>query len=469
MNRNARNEKKGVARLRTDHIYLGIVIGDHAVAMYLAHVDASRHLLTLRQRVALMTLGRSCTPSIPQIRAALQECWDGLGGERIEYYECFLCLPPWATTRIEATESIPIRPARCRLDRAFPRVSDADVLRAQEALCRHHTPPSRVVTRVLPLHYVLAGGRRVTDPRGEITPGFDLHAQLELADAGIARNLLDMLAAMRLRVDLMVSPQGAVDALLRGDEDSADSAVIEIGQRTTCLSFRQDGATIHVAQLPRGADEVLANTAERLRTDPHGLAACFEARRDWLLDATACGGKPLPLWPAPFNSALSVRQVHEALLREAGAHFESIGETLDAVRRERGLQPDRIFFVGDEPVVTDAVARVASSLHAGRCQILRSPWQRSGQEEVFTPGCTRMAGLLLLGALGTPAFQPFLSSYNRTPSDPAIRVLAEDGRVAWRRLATGGRTARTRLAAGWRSRVVPSARRAILRIMALFM
>ena len=467
MNRNAHEEKKEadrlrrireLTRLRTDRIYLGIVIGDRAVAMGLAHVDPLRHLLMMRQRVAPMTLGRGCQPSIPQMRDGLLECWDGLGGERLEYSECLLCLPPWATARLEVTESISIRPAWGRSDRAYPRVSDADVLRAQQALWRKNTPPARVATRVLPRAYVLEGGRRVADPRGEITRGLDLHGQLELADAGIARTLLDALASMGLRVDLMASPQGAVDALLRGEEDAADSAVVEIGPRSTGFSFRQDGAALHVEHLPRGADEVLANTAARLRTDLRGLEACLEARRDWLLDAKACAAKTLPLWPEPNDSAFSVRRVHEALLREAGAHFALVSERLEAARRERGLRTDRLFLAGDEPVVVDAVARVASALHPGRCQVLRSPWQAGGPDQAGTPGRTRMAGLLLLGALGAPVLQPFLASYNGDPKDPAYRVFAEDSQWALRRLASG-----------WRRFVVPSARRTALRIMQLFM
>jgi hypothetical protein len=456
--RKAHNDKKAVALLSADHIHLGITIGDRSVSMCLAHVDSSHHLLSLREKTVRLPTGRGCTPSMPQIQAALRECWDGLGGESIEYHHCFLCLPPWATAWLEASASVRIRAAHWRLDRARPRVSDADILRAQQALCARQIPASRVVVRVLPRHYVLDDGRRVSDPRGEITPGFELHGRLELADAGIARNLLDLLDAMRLRVDLMVSPTGAVEALLRGQED-ADDVLIDVGQRTTGFSFRQDGVTVHDALLPRGSDEVLAHTAERLHTGSRNLAACFESQGGWLSEPQAYGGRPLALWPVPFDSAFTVRQVHEALLRETNAHFQGISEVLETARRERGLRSDRVLLVGDDPVVTDALLRVASSMAPGRCQLLHSPWQKTGQEEPPTPGRARMAGLLLLGGLETtPAYQPFLASYNRTPSDPAIRILAEDGRVALGQLATG-----------WRNRVLPSARRALLRIAALFM
>ena len=428
--------------LSAQHAFLGMVIEENGVVMMIARVDRFRRIMPLRWAVVPIPLSRDLTPAPRQMEGALSDGLRQLHGEPLEYGRCFLCLPPWCTETRAGSGSIDLGAQGHDPDRpAVRRVTADDVQDLVRRVCQQNVPPACAVVDVVPQHYVLDNGCRVSDPLGSLTRTLDLEACLIVTDYGTARGLLDALNSLRLRVDMMTSPYAATGELLLPSDKEAGSVLVDAGARYTCCSFFQDGILAHAVLVPCGLEEAVAEAAGRLGMEEEDLVRVVRARREWLLQPEVYAALVVAL---PGGRSVRVADVDAAVRAGAGLFWGRVQTCLDEAIRARHLRVKRLWLAGDESVLLRALKGIGAQRFPAQGGQVAMQQVHCGTEAVL-PAQARMAGLLARGALASPALQPFLHEYNRVPGDPVLRFLLDEGRVVCRQVSSAWRAAAPRL------------------------
>lgn len=429
-----RRAKRRRSAIGIESTYLGICIGARSVSMTLAHVDPPDHLLRIRERTVPFALARRHTPSMVHIKDGLQRCWEGFEG--LEARRTAVLIPSWCSSAVPVTGRLPIRRAGwADPDGVAAPVTQVDVRRLADTVCREGVPPGKAVTGLACERYVLGGQFTVDDPVAAITTDLEMHGHLFVADPGVARGVLELLQGLGIEADILATPLSALSALLLERETARESILVEISQRHSACGLFRLGRPVRLAEAPWGTDDILAGLAGRLAVDEGSIARCLFSKRDWMLDPEVFGAQFLHLTAGRTSLAATVAEVDAALAASALPLVSRIQAALEGAAGGSDPGPPDVAVIGDCPVLMRAVAVAGNRATSLRWIPREVPERHRDHVDPAILDRTRMAGALRLASLGIPDIQPCLDDFHGGPIRPAFDDAVAGARRAGRRLA----------------------------------
>lgn len=446
MNKGNRRTTTAAGRVSPDAARLGIVIGARHVTMTQARVDQPSHLIRMHEWTASFPIPRDHTLGLAQIRAGLVQCLSNVEG--LDDRRCAVMLPSEVCDVRQASGSIPIPPVwGAPADSPAP-VTETHIRQITRAVCDTARSPVHAVTGVAHERFVLGGRFNVAAPVGSVTHRLDARMHLFLADYGFARGILDLLGDLDFAADVLATPLSTLIAQLPPGESESDCILVEVSQRHSGLGLFCRGVPIRLAEVDRGADDVIAAAAGRLGVDERTVRWCLTAKRELLLDPAAYANIALPVWTATGTRAFTVGDVDAAVAAEALPLAARIQGCIEETARDSGFHSRRVILLGDCPVLMRALAAAGNRSASGYWFAREEPdWYRDPVEPMATDR-TRMAGLLKQCVLSPLPAQPFLSDYYRIPVNPEIREAFGFVQGAGRRMAGFWNATRPRV---WRA------------------
>lgn len=480
MNGNDRKQpgREGPGWLSGESTHLAVVFGDDQIVSAISRVGQPHCMLTMDSHSYRLPRQPGCAPSLADLRKGLRQCWRDTveptsGGfvldaepglwnghrcrlgmdhvlsaarfywqrRRMPSNHCFVCLPAYCSgcTDAAAGIDIPLRPGGVRR-----RVTARHLRRLIGVLCRRHTPDGQTAIAVVPEYYTLdraPRSRKVSNPMDHEAEYLEVRAHIFHADEGITYSLTELMEDMNLHVRMLATPQMLGRELIPEPELASDCAVAVAGPRHVTCGFYRSGVLVRADQVEAGTEEMLEAMASRLRVEESDLAAILAAKRDWLVWPERYGSQRLGLKPKSGGNGVTVQEVVDAAADAAVPVYRQVQSLLQRVEKDRGFRVRWLRIAGDQPVLMRALAAAASVDHPGQCRAL-TPRMSGTHAEIPPPEQTRMAGLLWLGALHPPAYQPYLGIYKPPPAeDPDDKDSSQEPPIwadivrAWRRTA----------------------------------
>jgi cell division protein FtsA len=255
-----------------------------------------------------------------------------------------------ATVGISGTH-ISVIPAKgvVGVSRADGDIRAEDVERVLEATRSAANPANHEILHVLSHGFSVDGQGGVKDPIGMHGIRLEASAHLVLGLAGNVRNMTKCVFRTGLDISSLVfGPLAGAEAVTNPRERELGVCVVNIGASTTSVLVFEEGALLHAAVLPIGADHITSDIAIGLRTglnaaeaikQTHGTALPEEVGKNEEIGLTEYGGEP---GSGELVSLQYVAQIIEARTEEL---MEKVEAELQRADRS-GLLPAGVVLTG---------------------------------------------------------------------------------------------------------------------------
>jgi cell division protein FtsA len=122
-------------------------------------------------------------------------------------------------------------------------------------------PAGRAILQIVENKYRIDGSDAIKDPIGMSGQRLELDALLVLASVSARANLLLALEQAETPLDIVYNPVLQAESVLTATEKDAGVALADLGAATTDVTVFQNGAMVHSAVLPVGADHITSDLA----------------------------------------------------------------------------------------------------------------------------------------------------------------------------------------------------------------
>lgn len=147
-------------------------------------------------------------------------------------------------------------------------LTEADILRVEEAAAVMQLPANREILQVTPRSYRLDGQENIKDPIGMSGVRLEVDAHVITALTPHVRNLQKAVEMTHTQVhNTIVSSLAASRAVLTDQQLENGVALVDIGGTTTNIAIFEEGDLQHIAILPVGGVNITNDLAIGLRTD----------------------------------------------------------------------------------------------------------------------------------------------------------------------------------------------------------
>lgn len=147
-------------------------------------------------------------------------------------------------------------------------LTEADILRVEEAAAVMQLPANREILQVTPRSYCLDGQENIKDPIGMSGVRLEVDAHVITALTPHVRNLQKAVEMTHTQVrNTVVSSLAASRAVLTDQQLENGVVLVDIGGTTTNIAVFEEGDLQHIAILPVGGVNITNDLAIGLRTD----------------------------------------------------------------------------------------------------------------------------------------------------------------------------------------------------------
>lgn len=420
--------------LSEEHIFAVMVIGDDHVECAIVHSDPGGLVYPIRASRAPIRAGERYTPSVCQLQTAAYEAWKGLDGPRLEYGRFFLCLPAWLCHSKEAHEKITLTDYDKRLSRfCTPTIGKHHVDILEERITRTMGPVHAVVD--LWMHsFILDNDRVLADPSGATSISLRADAHVVLAELGPTREMLNFLKKMSIHVDVLTGPCSVAAGALSAAEIEEGTCVVDVGDRSTCISTYAGGSLRHSSVISTGGNDVVDAVAQKYSIARANVVACLNEWQDVLAGPTErrLSGLPLFLWAAKHPG---LHQLDETAADTVSKICVSVQQHMNTVMNEMMIPVQRVIVIEqpDTALATRGLKQMLTDRLDMPCGAV-APAQRPPQVQNLDVTCgARVITLVKHVRRAKRRRQVYLSKYNETIADMATRQLCAGAReTSWR-------------------------------------
>jgi cell division protein FtsA len=246
-----------------------------------------------------------------------------------------------------------------------------DLDRVLEATKSAANPANHEILHVLSHGFTVDGQQGIKDPVGMHGIRLEAAAHLILGLAGSVRNTTKCVFRTGLDVaSLVFGPLASAEAVTNARERELGACVVNIGAATTSVLVFEDGALLHAAVLPLGADHITSDIAIGLRTS---LEAAEQIKLRYGSASPEDVGKreefDLADFGAEQSEVVTTRMVAEIIEARAEELFEKVEGVLRDADRSGMLPAGAILTGGGSKLrgmtdVAKSVLRLPSSVGA---------------------------------------------------------------------------------------------------------
>lgn len=153
------------------------------------------------------------------------------------------------------------------ISHAGSEIIEDDINRVLEAAQAVNMPSNRRILRIIPKSFSVDDQKGIKNPIGMIGVRLEVDAHIITGQSTIIKNVEKAVHQAGVDIDDIVpSSLASAEAVLSRRQKELGVVVIDVGCGSTSLSVFEEGATLHTASLPVGAESVTNDVAIGLRT-----------------------------------------------------------------------------------------------------------------------------------------------------------------------------------------------------------
>ncbi|HSX28055.1 MAG TPA: cell division protein FtsA [Candidatus Saccharimonadales bacterium] len=271
-------------------------------------------------------------------------------------------------------------------------ITQADLLRVEEAATVMQLPANREILQVTPRSYRLDGQENIKDPLGMGGVRLEVDAHVITALGPHMRNLQKAVEMTHTTVhNMMVSSLAASLAVLTDQQIENGVVLIDLGGTTTNMAVFEEGELQHLAILPLGGVNVTNDLAIGLRTD-------LDVAEQVKLQAVNLAKgkdkkKEFVIKHQKEELSFKHKEIDEIVEARLDEIFEMVDAELKKIRRS-GQLPGGVVLVGGTAKMAGLVEYAKAKLRLpARVAV---PQNVSGLvDKVAVPECATAVGLML--------------------------------------------------------------------------
>lgn len=221
-------------------------------------------------------------------------------------------------------------------------ITDADMIRVEDAAVVGRIPANRAVLDVLPLSYTLDGQGGIKDPLGMTGSRLELKASVISTLAPNELNLKKATEGAKVTADKVVpSVVAAARAVLSEKQMENGVAVVDLGAATTSVAVFEEGDLQYVGVVPVGANNVTNDLAIVLEIDTE-IAEDIKQR---FVTAGFRGGDDIVVKKDKQEMIFPRESVEQVVRDRLTEIFDRVRKELKAAKYDHRL-PEGIVLVG---------------------------------------------------------------------------------------------------------------------------
>lgn len=153
------------------------------------------------------------------------------------------------------------------ISHAGSEIIEDDINRVLEAAQAVNMPSNRRILRIIPKSFSVDDQKGIKNPIGMIGVRLEVDAHIITGQSTIIKNIEKAVHQAGVDIDdIIPSSLASAEAVLSRRQKELGVVVVDVGCGSTSLSVFEEGATLHTASLPVGAESVTNDVAIGLRT-----------------------------------------------------------------------------------------------------------------------------------------------------------------------------------------------------------
>ncbi len=398
------------AELSCERNVAGLSIGDGELSMAICRMQDHKGMYPLAYSKAKLGLGRHYIPSLDDMTAAIQNCFDRIRMHcRMNFSRFYLGIPSWDISYHETGVEIPI-------EGEVSRINEKHVERLMDKIRKNSIPESYVVLDIIPRYFVLDDKRSVRDPVGMHAEKLSLQALLICADVGLVNTILECLQKLGIRVDQMVSaPVAASTGTLSEEERETGVVLVDVGQMSAYCSFHYHRQMFNITAVDMGGHRISENISRSIGTSYLELERIVQGKEQWMLDDSVDSrafSDSMTRYPL---KTVSTSQFHELIKLSSEEMASLLFENLNVAQGHMDFATAGIVFIGENYLSLKGIYEVTKS-RLGMPIRIGNPQNISECRNGFIdPSYVRLSGLIMHSWFNKSFEHYYLKKYYESP------------------------------------------------------